>query len=241
MQNGGYYFAVSDYFDLALTGDYYTNGSYGLRADTQYRKRYKFSGNLGLRYENLINSQRGFPDYSRGTIYNIRWSHSQDTKSSPSSQFSASVNLGSSRYYQNSLNQFNSPNQLNNTLQSSISYTKTFTSYPSVRIGVTASHQQNTRTESINMTLPTLTANMDRIYPFVKRNSSRKGIIDNINFQYSMRAENSITTTDSLFFKKEMFENARTGVRHDIPISTSFKLLKYFNLGMSTSIRKYGN
>lgn len=238
LQNGGYYFAVSDYFDLALTGDYYTNGSYGLRADTQYRKRYKFSGNLGLRYENLINSQRGFPDYSRGTIYNIRWSHSQDTKSSPSSQFSASVNLGSSRYYQNSLNQFNSPNQLNNTLQSSISYTKTFTSYPSVRIGVTASHQQNTRTESINMTLPTLTANMDRIYPFVKRNSSRKGIIDNINFQYSMRAENSITTTDSLFFKKEMFENARTGVRHDIPISTSFKLLKYFNLGMSTSINE---
>ena len=93
IQNGGYYFAISDYVDLAVLGDYYTNGSYGLRLENNYKKRYKYNGRLGFRYENLITSERGFPDYAKSTIYNLRWSHSQDTKSNPNSRFSASVNL----------------------------------------------------------------------------------------------------------------------------------------------------
>ena len=169
IQNGGYYFVISDYVDLALTGDYYTNGSYGLRGASTYRKRYKYSGNLSVRYENLIYSQRGFPDYSRSSIYNIQWSHSQDTKSSPLSTFSSSVNLGSSTYYKNSYNQENSSNFLNNTLSSSISYSRTFPAYPSVNLSLTASHSQNTNTQSIQMTLPALRVSMERIYPFVKR------------------------------------------------------------------------
>ena len=122
LQNGGYYLAISDHVDLALLGDYYTNGSYGFRFENNYAYRYKFRGNLSFRYENLIKSERGFPDYSKSAIYNLRWSHSQDPKSNPNSRFSASVNLGSSKYFQQSINQLNASNFLNNTLSSSVSY-----------------------------------------------------------------------------------------------------------------------
>ncbi len=231
-QNGGYYFALSDHFDLALLGDYFTNGSYGLRAETNYAWRYKFRGNISVRFENLINGERGFPGFSKSRIYNIRWSHTQDPKSNPNSRISASVNLGSSQYYQQSVNQLNTPNFLNNTLSSSVSYSRTFPSYPSVNLSVTATHQQNTQTETINMTLPTLQASMERIYPFAKRDGVKRGAIQNINFQYNFRGENRIQTTDSLFFKKEMFDDARVGVRHSIPINTNFKVFNHFSVTM---------
>ena len=235
LQNGGYYFAISDYVDLAVTGDYYTNGSYGLRMESNYAIRYKFRGNFGFRYENNINSERGFPDYSKSTIYNIRWSHSQDSKANPSSRFSASVNLGSSQYYQQSYNQINSSSFLNNTLSSSISYSKTFQGEPQVNMSVTATHSQNTNTSQINMTLPTFQGSMSRVFPFAPKTGTKKGIIQNINFQYNLRAENRISTTDSLFFKQEMWDDAKMGIRHSIPISTNFKLFKYLSLSASTS------
>ena len=84
LQNGGYYFAVSDYIDLTVLGDYYSNGSYGFRTDSDYAKRYKYRGNLSVRYENLINSERGFPDFTQSSLYNIRWRHTQDPKVNPS-------------------------------------------------------------------------------------------------------------------------------------------------------------
>ena len=174
LQNGGYYFAISDYLDLAVLGDYYTNGSYGLRFESNYAVRYKFSGNLGFRYENLIESERGFPDYSKSTIYNIRWSHSQDPKSSPNSRFSASVNLGSSKYYRETINQVNAPSFLNNTMASSVSYSKTFQGEPQVNLSLAATHSQNTNTEQINMTLPTLQASVSRIYPFEPKEQKKE-------------------------------------------------------------------
>mgnify|MGYP001082315465 FL=1 len=236
LQNGGYYFALSDYVDLATLGDYYTNGSYGLRLESNYAVRYKFRGNLSFRYENLINSERGFPDYSKSIIYNLRWNQSQDSKSNPSSRFSASVNLGSSTYYQESINQLNTSNFLNNTLASSVSYSKTFRGEPQVNISVTATHSQNTNTQTINMTLPTFQGSVDRVFPFAPKTGSKKGVFQNINFQYNIRGENRIQTTDSLFFKKEMFDDAKTGVQHTIPISTNFKLFKYFSMSTSTNL-----
>ena len=233
VQNGGYYFAPSDLFDITLLGDYYTNGSYGFRAESKYRKRYAFNGSLSIRFENLIDGERGLPGYSKNNIYNIRWSHSQDSKSNPNSRFSASVNLGSSNYFRESVNQLNTPNFLNNTLNSSVSYSKTFRSYPSVNLSLTASHSQNTRTQTVNMSLPTLQANMERIYPFVKRNGQKKGILKNINLQYSVRGENRIQTSDSLFLKKEMFNDASYGMKHSIPISTNFKVLKNLSVSLS--------
>ena len=238
LQNGGYYFAISDYLDLAVLGDYYTNGSYGLRFESNYAVRYKFSGNLGFRYENLIESERGFPDYSKSTIYNIRWSHSQDPKSSPNSRFSASVNLGSSKYYRETINQVNAPSFLNNTMASSVSYSKTFQGEPQVNLSLAATHSQNTNTEQINMTLPTLQASVSRIYPFEPKIGTKKGIIQNINFQYNIRAENNIQTTDSLFFKKEMWDDARFGVNHSIPLTTNFKVFKYLSLSAGTTFNE---
>jgi len=203
--------------------------------ESNYALRYKFRGTLSFRYENLINSERGFPDYSKSVIYNLRWNQNQDSKSNPSSRFSASVNLGSSTYYQESINQLNSSNFLNNTLASSVSYSKTFQGEPQVNLSVTATHSQNTNTETINMTLPTFQGSVDRVFPFAPKTGSKKGVFQNINFQYNVRGENRIQTTDSLFFKKEMFEDAKAGVKHSIPVSTNFKLFKYFSMSTSAN------
>lgn len=230
LQNGGYYFAISDYVDLTVLGDYYSNTSYGIRLDSDYVLRYNFNGNLSFRYENLLISERGFPDFSESSIYNIRWQHAQDQKASPNSRFSASVNLGSSKYYKESLNEVNSGSFLNNNLSSSVSYSKTFPGEPEVRLSVTATHNQNTNTEEINMTLPTLQTSVSRIYPFAPKTGSKKGILQNINFQYDLRGENRYRTTDSMFMKPQMFKDAKTGIKHSIPISTNFKLFKHFSI-----------
>ena len=235
LQNGGYYFAVSDYADLALKGDYYTNGSFAVRVESTYALRYRFSGTLNFSYENILTSQRGFSDFSQRRVFNLQWSHNQDPKANPNSRFTSSVNLGSSSFFQESLNQLNTPNFLQNTLASSVSYSKTFPAYPSVNISLTATHSQNTQTEQIDLTLPTLQANMERIFPFAPREGIKKGIFQNINFQYTGRAENRMQTTDSLFLKSEMFENARVGFRHTIPINTNFKVAKYLSVSLNAN------
>ena len=235
IQNGGYYLPINDNIDLTLLGDYYTNGSYGFRVENTYIFRYKFRGNLSFRYESLIQSERGFPDYSKSSVYNLRWSHTKDSKSNPNSRFSASVNLGSSKYYRQSVNQINAANYLNNSLSSSISYSKTFTGEPQVNFSLSATHSQNTNTQVINMTLPSLQSSVSRVFPFAPKSGTKKGFLQNINFQYSLRGENRIQTTDSLFFTKEMFDSAKSGFQHNIPISTNFKLFKYLSFSTSAN------
>jgi lipopolysaccharide assembly outer membrane protein LptD (OstA) len=235
LQNFGYYFALSDHYDLTVLGDYYTNGSYGMRVESSYAKRYNYRGNFNFRFENLINSERGYPDYSKQSIYNIQWSHSKDSKSNPNSSFSASVNLGSSKYFQQSINVENIGSNLNNTLSSSVSYSKTFNSVPQVRMSLSATHSQNTQTSEINMTLPTLQLSVDRIFPFAKGDGLKKGIIKNINLQYNLNGRNSFVTNDSLFFKSQMFKDAQVGMQHSIPISTNFKIFKHFSASASAN------
>lgn len=235
LQNGGYYFAINDYVDLTTLGDYYSNGSYGINLQTNYANRYRYNGNFSFRLEKLMTSERGFPDFSESSIYNVRWSHQQDAKANPNSRFSASVNLGSSKYYRESVNEENSGNFLNNNLSSSVSYSKTFPGDPEFRFSVTATHNQNTNTEEINMTLPTLTASMSRIYPFAPKNGTKRGIFQNINFQYDLKGENRYRTTDADFLKPKMFQEARTGFQHRIPISTNFKLFKYLSISTGTN------
>ncbi len=237
-QNGGYYFALSDFADLTALGDYYTNGSYGMRLESNYAWRYRFRGNLSFRFEKLLNSERGFPDFSESSLYNIRWSHNQDAKANPTSRFSASVNLGSSRYYQESINQLNTANFLNNSLSSSVSYSKTFEGEPQVNINVAATHSQNTQTQEINLTLPTFTGSLSRIFPFAPKVGVKKGALQNINFQYDISAENRMRTTDSLFFKPQMFEDAQIGARHSIPLSTNFKIFNYVSASAGTSYQE---
>ncbi|MFY8068455.1 MAG: putative LPS assembly protein LptD [Flavobacterium sp.] len=230
LQNGGYYLALSDNYDLALLGDYYTNGSYGLRAESSYAKRYKFNGRFNLRFENNIQSEKGFPDYEKSRQYNIQWSHNQDPKAAADSRFSASVNLGSSQFFRQSVNLNNVGATLNNNLSSSVSYSKTFQSIPQVNMSLSATHSQNTNTRQIDMTLPTFQASVDRIFPFAPKDGIKKGFFKNINLQYSVRGENRIRTNDSLFFKPQMFRDARTGFQHSLPLSTNFKIFKYFSV-----------
>jgi lipopolysaccharide assembly outer membrane protein LptD (OstA) len=239
LQDMGYYVPLGDYADVTLSGDFFTNGSYAFRSASIYTKRYKYRGNVNLRYENQVRSQKGFSDYSLSRNYNIQFSHSQDPKSSPNSRFSASVNLGSSEYYRNSLQQRNLPNTQNNTLSSSVSYSKTFPAYPSVNMSLTATHSQLTSpnatatiADNINMTLPTFQGSMERIFPFAKREGIKKGIIQNINFQYDVNAQNRLTTNDEDFLTARMFDNAKVGARHRIPISTNFKVAKFFSVSV---------
>lgn len=235
LQNGGYYFALSDYFDLTVLGDLYTNGSWGLRGDSNYYVRYKFSGSFSVRYENLIQSIKGLSDFSKSNNFNIRWSHSQDAKSSPNSRFSASVNLGSSRYYRQSLNEFNSSQFLNNTLSSSISYYKKFVGTP-FNMNVTATHSQNTNTQQITMTLPSLQLNMDRIYPFTGKGGVKKNPIQKMGINYSMQGEYRINTTDDEFFSNKMFKEAKKGIKHSVSTNTNIKAFKYFTLSPGASL-----
>ena len=235
IQNGGYYFAFSDRLDLTVLGDYYTNGSHALSARSTYAQRYKYRGDVNIRYEQMINSEFGFPDYSKQKIYNIQWSHTQDQKANPSSRFNASVNLGSSTYFRNSMNQQNIGANMNNTMSSSITYSKNFDFEPRVNFTISANHMQNTNTQQITMSLPRIQAGVDQIYPFAPKNGSKKGFIQNLNLQYNLNGDNRINTTDSLFFKSEMFKNMNTGFQHQIPLSTNFKLMKYFSVSMSAN------
>lgn len=238
LQNGGYYFALSDNYDLAVQGDYFTNGSYSLRGESAYAKRYKFSGNFRVRYENLINSERGFPDYNKTKIFNVQWTHSKDSKSNPNSRFSASVNAGSSSYFIQSINQANIGSNVNNTLNSSISYQTVLRTVPAVSLSVAATQSQNTRTGEMILNLPSMQASIERIYPFAKKDEAKKGFIKNINFQYNLDAQNNIKTNDTLLFKSRFKDISNTGFRHSIPIATNFKIFKYFSATTSANFNE---
>jgi hypothetical protein len=233
-QNGGYYFAVNDFMDLTVLGDAYSNGSWGTRISSNYNRRYKYNGIFSLNFENIINGIRGFDNFAKSNNFNIRWNHNQDSKASPNSRFSASVNLGSSRFFRESLNQFNVAQTQNNTFNSSINYSKTFVGTP-FNMAVTASHQQNTNTESITMTLPNVTLNMDRIYPFAGKGGVKKNPIQKMGFNYNMQGQYLINTTDADFFTSKMFETARAGIQHRTSTNTNVKAFKYFTLSPSAN------
>tara|TARA_B100000809_G_scaffold43630_1_gene37871 strand:+ start:40371 stop:43085 length:2715 start_codon:yes stop_codon:yes gene_type:complete len=237
LQNGGYYFAGNDYFDFTFLTDLYSNGSWGVSTESSYKNRYKYSGRMSFNYENLLYSVQGFDDYSNSKNYNIRWSHSQDSKANPNSKLSASVNLGSSNYYSQSLNEFNNSNALTNTLSSSISYYRKLVGTP-FNFSVSASHSQNTNTEVITMVLPSLQFNMDRIYPFAPKTGSQKNALQKIGLNYGLRSENKMTTNDADFFTAKMFDDAKSGVQQDISLSTNAKLLKYFTLSPNANYKE---
>lgn len=237
LQNGGYYFAINDYVDLAVLADIYTNGSWGVRTESSYSLRYKFTGNFSFRYENLINSQRGFPDYSKSTNFFVRWSHSQSAQSNPNSRFSASVNFGSSSFFTESLNESSSPYYLTNTFASSISYFQKFVGTP-FNMNASLTHAQNTNTEKIDMNLPSLNLNMDRIYPFAPKVGAKKNPIQNIGVTYSMNLQNRVTTTDDEFGKSEMFKNAKSGIKQDVSMGTNMKLFKYFTISPNANYKE---
>ena len=237
LQNGGYYFAINDHLDLAVLADIYTNGSWGIRTESSYAYKYKFSGNFSFNYEYLISGLRGFDDYSKSTNYNISWSHSQDSKASPNSRFSASVNLGSSKYFKESNNEYNNNSFLNNTLSSSISYYKNFVNTP-FSVSTSATHSQNTNTEVISMSLPSMLVNMDRIYPFAPKAGGKSNAITKLGLTYALKGDVKFNTTDEYFFKKEMFDSANPGIQQNASLNTNLKLFKYFTVSPNASYKE---
>ena len=232
-QHLGYYFGFNDYFNLALTSDIYTKGSYTLDAISTYKKKYKYSGFIRLSYAYTINSEKELPDYSLVKDYHITWNHTKDSKANPNSTFSATVNAGTSNYYRNTISSVG--NYLNNTLLSSISYSYNFPDKP-INLSVGVSHNQNTITRDIQITAPDVSFNVARISPFKRKIAigSQKWY-EKIGTSLSVRGVNYVQTKDTLLFRNETLNNLKNGVQAIIPISTSFNIFKYFNLTPSAS------
>ncbi|MGD1848609.1 MAG: putative LPS assembly protein LptD [Salibacteraceae bacterium] len=241
LQDGGYYFGMSEYWDLALTGDIYSRGSWSGNVLTRYRSRYKFNGNLNFEYAKFFQSQREFPDFSEAESFFLRWRHNQDPKARPNSSFSADVNAGTPQNFQTNFNS-TGINYLTNTFKSNITYNKRFANAP-FNMVLNASHDQNANDSLINLTLPRATLNMTRIFPLKQRNrvgaaNWRNQLTDNLGFSMQSNFESRVSENQDDFLREETLDQIRTGMRHNIPISSSMKLFKYLTLAPSASYRE---
>lgn len=223
LRNGGYYWAINDFVDLTILGDLYSKGSWGTSILTNYKVRYKYSGNFNLKYNRNILGYKGI-NFSKSDLYAIKWRYSQDPKARPNSTFSADVNISSSKF--DRFNSYNANNYMSTNKQSSISYSKVFANSP---FSMTSAfrHNQNNATGAINLTLPDLSFNMGRIYPFKRKvKVGDNKLYEKIGIAYTMNLTNQISTSDSTLFDIG-FDNMTNGITHRIPISTSSKLFNY--------------
>lgn len=232
-ENGGYYFAINEHMDLELLGDIYTRGSWALKPTLRYIKRYKYSGNLNTSYAINVTGVDGAADYQKSRDFRIRWTHQQDAKAHPSSRFSANVNIVSNNF--NTFNPVNTESYLSNEFQSSIAYQTNWNN--KYFLTANASHRQNTKTKIVNVTLPSLTFNTNKINPLKRKNAiGRSKWYEDINLGYTMKAENTISLPDSVLFKPGAITKMRNGIQHNIPVNLPMKILKHFALTNSINI-----
>lgn len=231
LTDGGYYFAISDQMDLKLRADIFTKGSWALNAETNYVKRYKYSGLLQANYQVTKTGDKGLPDYSVAKDFKVVWSHRQDPKSSPNSTFSASVNFATSSYERTNIgNMYNSQAMSQNTKTSSVSYSRNF---PDQHLSIAASGNiaQNMKDSSIAVTFPDMTISLSTIFPFKrKRAVGDEKWYEKISVRYTGRVKNNIKTKDNLLFKSNLIKDWENGMQHEIPVSATFTLFKYFNV-----------
>ena len=230
----GYYFAINDYIDLAVTSDIYTKGSWGLTMASSYKWRYHFGGSLNLNYACNVSGTPNTPDYRKSNDFRILWSHTQDPKMSPNTTFSASVNFSTSSYERNNIDSYYNPNELSqNTKSSTITFSQRFGDSP-FSLSASMYVAQRTSDSTINLQLPSINFNMSRQYPFKrkKRVGSEKWY-EKISMSYSMNLTNSVTAKESEFANTNFLRDWRNGIKHDLPISASFTLFKYLNMSVS--------
>lgn len=231
LREGGYYFAFNDYIDAKLLADIYTKGSWSLTEQSTYRKRYKYSGNIYISYQHTQTGEKNMPDFTVSKSFKVTWTHRQDPKANPTQSFSASVNFATSSYERNNLvSMYNPASYTQSTRTSSISYSKSFPD-----IGLTLSGgfnlAQQMRDSSISVTLPNLTIQLNRFYPFKrKKMAGKERWYEKIGVSYSGTLTNSINTKENLLFKSSLIKDWRNGMRHQIPINASFSVLKYINV-----------
>lgn len=225
LRNLGWYFAINDYVDLALQGDIYTNLSYALNATSTYVKRYKYKGNLLIRFEDNHTGLKNTPTYSSQKDFKFQWNHTQDSKAHPYKTFSASVNVVSSSYnqYTTSLSDY-----LTNTTTSSIAFSTRFGQDWNFSASLGENYNVNTRYISLN--LPSVTLSSSQFHPFKQKNNKGKNHwYEDISIAYRMNLINSINTYDTLLLKKDIYKKMNNGIEHYIPIESSIKVLKYLN------------
>lgn len=237
MRNAGYYFAINDYVDLALTGEIYSKGSWGVQARSAYVKRYKFSGSFTLSFLNTVTGDKGMPDYSKQNNFRVAWTHTQDSKASSNSSFSASVNFSTSGYARNDVSTYYNPNQFTqSTSSSSINYTYRVPNTP-LSISATANVTQRTQDSTLNVSLPNINISLSQVRPFKRKNASGpEKWYEKIQLTYSGRFQNSITAKQDEIFKKNLLKDWRNGMSHSVPISASFSLFKYINMTASVNL-----
>jgi len=236
LSNGGYYFALSDYFDLKLTGTIYTNGTWLADAGTSYRLRYRYSGSFGFSYANNVTSYKGLPNYGKNTNYRVSWSHAQDAKANPGSRFSASVNMSSSGYDKN--NSYEVADHVTTTRQSSISYSKSWAGTP-MSFATSLSQSQNVQNKTMVLNLPKGSFNVSRIYPFKpKKPVAKSRWYHDLTTQYSASFENKIDTYDSLLFTSAVWKSMKNGFKHEVPVSLQIR--PFNNFSISPSLRYTG-
>ncbi len=235
LQGGGYYFALSDYMDLALTGDIFTNGSWAVYAQSRYKKRYKFNGNFKATYRINISGDKDIDMYSKNKDFSVVWSHAQDSKASQYSSFSASVNFSSSSYETNDINRLNTATASNNHKSSSISYSKRFPNAPFI-ISLSANASQNASDSSVTVSLPNLNVSMNRIYPFKRKHKSGSDRwYEKIGLSYTGSTSNSYSGPQDDLFTSNIVKDWRNGMKHSIPVSTSFQLFNNITVSPSVS------
>ncbi|MCS3323137.1 putative LPS assembly protein LptD [Bacteroides fragilis] len=230
LTGGGYYFAVSDLMDLKLTADIFTKGSWAANMETNYNKRYKYSGSLQAGYRVTKLGDKGMPDYSVAKDFKIVWNHRQDQKASPNSTFSASVNFATSSYERTNINNlYNSQLMTQNTKTSSVSYSRSFPDQKLTLAG-TFNIAQTMRDSSIAVTLPDLNITLSTIFPFKrKRAVGEERWYEKISLRYSGRLTNSLKTKDDRLFKAG-FREWENAMQHNIPVQATFTLFKYLQV-----------
>lgn len=234
LRDGGYYFAMSDKWDLKLLGEIYTKGSWGISAASNYRKRYRYSGSFFASYQNSVTGDKNMPDYVKSTSFKIQWSHRQDSKANPYSSLSASVNFATTNYEPNNLNSMYNPQALTqSTRTSSVSWSTQFSSI-GMTLSSTVNLNQNMRDSTIGMTLPDLNISIARFYPFKRKHAAGKERwYEKISMSYTGQLSNSISTKEDKILHSSLTKDWRNGMKHTIPISGNFTLFGYLNLNPS--------
>ncbi len=231
LRDGGYYFAISDKMDLRITGEIFTKGSWGVGAASTYANRYKYSGSFDFSYLVTKNGEKGLPDYAVGKNFRIQWSHRQDPKARPNTNFSASVNFATSSYERSNLNSLYNPVLNSQSVRtSSVSYSHTF---PNIGLSISATMNiaQNMQDSTLSLTLPSLNVSLSKKYPFRrKRRAGDERWYEKISLSYSGQMSNSISTKEDKVLNSNLIEDWRNGFKHNIPISATFQLFDFINI-----------
>ena len=236
LQGLGYYFAINDYFDVELKGDIYTRGTWAVSATSRYVKRYKFRGNVSVNYRWDVTGEKDMPDYNVSKNLSVQWTHSQDSKANPYSNFSASVNFKTAGYNRSNINNYyNIQANSESSTSSTVNYTQRFPDSP-WSLSASMSITQNMRDSSLNVSLPNLNVSMSRIYPFKrKQRVGKERWYEKISLQYSGNFYNSIKCKEDYILKSNFVKDWQNGLKHTLNSSASFMLFKYISITPSVS------